>query len=206
MSTKKKAIIFSSILLTASSGAFIYNLHFNKEFLISTHEKTPWLINAIGPYIGIPIQYTLETPELDFPEELKDIVGEKVKLCCLLKSGKVVTVDALVEDSLKEIKEKNGIEEEVINYEVINKEDEEKIKEIENAFKIKIPNLREDMTKEELKNILPELQLLANDLYVQIEVSKKYNNDITSAEKALKEVNEKLDFINKKTRSSFSFF
>ena len=129
MSNRNKGLLFSFVSLSAVSGGFIYNLHADKDFLVATHEKLPWLINTIGPYVGLPVSNVEEAPVLDFPEELSDIIGESVTLCCLLQSGQVVTVQASPNDTIEQIRSDNNITEPIINYEVVNAEDEGKAEE-----------------------------------------------------------------------------
>lgn len=228
MSTRTRVILFSLVVGLSGFGVFCYQLVADREFLISVNDKVPGVIRFLGPYLGLPVASSSDygdsgsskQGELEFPPELKDIVGETLKIRCLMRSGQVVLVDADAEAALTTLNElanaklgnlndsqQTMTSDVVVNYEVVNREDEEGVGELKgSAFQLQIPVIPVDATIEQKKRILLECEMLLNEVNIQIELSKKYGNDYTSSTLTKQQLEDQVSVLRKDTSRSWSLW
>ena len=215
MSLGKKVGIFSAFMVVGGGGTFAYMLASDTEFLFKVRDVSPGLVNAIAPWIGLPVEE--ETGELDveefMPRDIQDIVGDKLKVACTLRSGKVCLVDAAADASMEELQglvaaEMDIAAPEIVQVDFVNEDDVAAVETADDAalqksFGINVPEIPADATKKQLRDLLDQCRLLGADLQVQLELSKKYNNDTSQILRAMEETEERKKEIKRRLRRRF---
>mmetsp|Transcript_14575 Transcript_14575/g.16945 ORF Transcript_14575/g.16945 Transcript_14575/m.16945 type:complete len:300 (+) Transcript_14575:165-1064(+) len=219
MSMGKKVGLFSAFLAVGGGGTFAWMLATDEDFLFKMRDLSPGLVNFFAPLVGLPVEE--ESGELDVeafaPRSIGEIVGEKVKVAVVLRSGRVVLVDADAETSVSGLEqavcEKLGdpntiTQDPVVSFDFVNAEEEAHMaqqseQELEKHFGIQIPEIPPNPTRQQLMVALTQCRFLEADLTVNKELAKKYQTDETQIERALVQIEQRkreIKAVIKKTR------
>lgn len=237
MSMRTRIGLFTGFVAISGSALFCYQLATDKSFLLYTYERAPGLVHTLAPYLGLPIATPakpkrgvaaltsstvddstvaewVEEPQLDFPEELKDIVGDKISVQCLLRSGKTVKVQCHPDDSASKLAElvnerlgaNTTASDPIVNFDFVNTvehqmdtsdtDDSESVK----YFNVEVPEIKPNATKQELKDLELACEVLLNDLKVQEQLCVKYNQDTSQVKRSQQQVQQRIEELKKKQR------
>jgi len=210
---------FSVFVAAGSMGTFAYMLATDEKFMFAAKERAPKLVNLFAPYVGLPVDE--ETGEIDeqayFPREIGDLVGDSVKVACVLRSGKVVIVETGTEADLNEIDmrllEKLNVDtlegDPVVSFRFLDDQEAKVMEgktpeELQKQFEDPIPDVPEggNATKQQLQRILQELRKKDLDLRTTIELGRKYGDDVTKAQRTLADVEERKKKVKELIRKS----
>ena len=215
LSMGKKVGLFSAFLAVGGGATFAYMLVTDADFLFKVRDVSPGLVNAVAPWIGLPVEE--ETGELDveeyMPRDIQDIVGTDLKVACTLRSGRVCLVDASANAGMEELQalvaaQLGETAVEIVQVDFVNEDEVAAIEAIDEealqkSFGINVPEIPAGASKKELRDLLDQCRLLQADLHVQVELSKKYNNDTSQILRAIDETEERKKEIKRLLRRRF---
>ena len=86
--------MFTIFVTVGSISTFSYTLTSDEEMLFYVYDRFPYIVNTLGPWIGLPI--VAETGQLNkqvyFPRKISDLVGDTITAVCRLQSGRVIVI------------------------------------------------------------------------------------------------------------------
>jgi len=216
MSLAQKVGLFTVFLTTGGAGTFTWMLSTDEDFLFQMRDVSPKLVNLFAPLAGLPVEEA--TGELDVeafpPRSIGEIVGDKVKVAVVLRSGKVVLIDTEADTSLQKleklVEEKVGdiSQNPIVNFDFVNVEEEANYaerseEELTKDFGIQIPEILPNANRQQLMVALVQCRVLEADLTVNRELATQYQTDTSQIDRALEQIEERkkeIKKVMKKTR------
>ncbi|GBG31160.1 Hypothetical Protein FCC1311_073812 [Hondaea fermentalgiana] len=204
-SLRSRVAGFAAFVAAGSSATFTYMLATDENFLFAARDRAPKLVNFFAPWAGLPVEE--ESGELDveafFPREISEIVGEKVQVACVLRSGRVVVVETIPDAPLAEIDQlllkklnvTSLVEDPVVSFSFLDADEaatyaSKSDEELANAFRAKIPPLPAQGTasKAELQQLLNVYRRYELEYRTSEELARRTGDDTTQARRALVEI------------------
>mmetsp|Transcript_2714 Transcript_2714/g.3887 ORF Transcript_2714/g.3887 Transcript_2714/m.3887 type:complete len:296 (+) Transcript_2714:68-955(+) len=199
-----KIVGFVAFLLVGGVGTFGYMISTDEDFLFKMRDEYPSVVNLIAPWFGLPVDE--ESGELKveeyFPRSITDLVGDTVPVACILRSGRVVTVNVPADSTLAVIDhallEKLGVDsleaDPVVNFSFLDQDAEVSDDSGEQTLVVSsnLPVIPPAGTasREQLNHLLNVYRLRELDAKTNLELARQYGEDQSQTLRTLNEIEE----------------
>jgi hypothetical protein len=190
---------FVSLSSVLGLAGLSYALVNDTEFLWKTRDSAPRLVNALAPWIGLPV--VQESGELDVaalgPRDITEVVGDQVDMGVKLSSGGVIVLTLSAKESMAEL-EKRALSgrapgERVVDVFSLDAARAQELRsktpeEIEAEFGVKIPQVPHVVNEHTLMVALELCAHVARDVEVQRRLFAQRNMPVDRLDRALSQL------------------
>lgn len=192
MGLASKFGLFSTVVLGGGGSVLAFMISKDEDLLFELNDKAPFFVNNIvAPIMGLPI--TPETGELDIaaygPRDVSEVVGSSVSVVARYTSGHVEfsTISSLDFASQLFARPGDSLSELI----VLEGEEASSASSMDNGAlerrygTVRIPDIPEEATKKQLKQLFDICDAQQVDLRVQLQLGGKYGVDSAALNRGL---------------------
>lgn len=198
---------FTGVVGIGGLATFAYMLTSNEDFLFQVHDYSPALVDRVAPWLGLPVVGETGVFDVDAfpPRDISQLVGDRVFVAAILRSGHVCIVEADANASPEEVDRvvreqlnvPNLVADPIVEVQFLDDEEGQELKKqdqntIQKTFGLQLPPIPAvgEKTKQQLKLLLNIYRTREFDLKTTLELQKQSGQDSSATKRGLQTIDQ----------------